>query len=406
MSDIRDIRIEDYAYELPEERVAKYPLPKRDSSKLLIYNKGQISETVFGHLPEFLGKDTLMVLNDTKVIRARLQFFKPSGARIEIFCLDPLEPAVYEESFGAKGRCIWHCLIGNAKKWKGDEPLTIMLSTLQGSGYLSVRRTGEPDATGVPIEFEWNVPLTLGELLDLLGQLPIPPYLHRETEESDLTTYQTVYASVEGSVAAPTAGLHFTPEVLQRLQERGVERSRVTLHVGAGTFRPVKSETMEGHTMHAETLSVPLETLQRLRNHEGRILSIGTTSTRTLESLYYMGVRLIEGRENPFYVDQWEPYDRSYAYSTEEAMDALINHLVERDEKALLGSTQIIIVPGFRFRMVDQLVTNFHQPHSTLLLLIAAFVGEDWHRIYDYALGHDFRFLSYGDSSLLTRHDE
>lgn len=403
MNKPRDIRIEDYTYPLPQERIAKYPLQQRDSSQLFCYDNGAISKTTFGRLPEMLSPKSLLIYNDTKVIRARLAFFKPTGARIEVFCLDPVLPALYEQALTAHGECIWRCLIGNARKWKQEEPLSISFVHKNENHLLTAIRSHTNHSKGEDIIFRWSSELSFGELLEHLGQLPIPPYLNRETEESDLSTYQTVYAQAEGSVAAPTAGLHFTHDVLSGLAARGVSTAHVTLHVGAGTFRPVKSATIGEHPMHSETLSLRRETLLQLRDHDGPIVAVGTTSLRTLESLYYMGVHVLESRTEPFAVSQWEPYDRSYPYAISEALDALISYLERHNQTTLVGRTEIIIVPGFSFRLVDRLITNFHQPHSTLLLLIAAFIGSQWRQVYDYALAHEGRFLSYGDSSLLTR---
>lgn len=409
MNDYLDISIADYTYKLPDERIAKYPLARRDASKLLYFAAdGTIHGHRFNDLPELLPKHSLMVYNDTKVIRARLEFFKATGGRIEIFLLDPLPPHSYETVFNATRECTWHCLIGNAKKWRGTEPLSSTISLPTNGVQVTLTATRcEGDEPAVTLSWstsEDGDPIPFATLLESFGELPIPPYLNRATEESDLTTYQTLFAAVQGSVAAPTAALHFTPEVMRSLhQERSIISVEVTLHVGAGTFKPVKSETMAGHDMHTEAISLSLAALRSIRAYalEG-VTAVGTTSTRTLESLYYIGVHLLEGTSNPFEVEQWEPYQRSFHYTTTEAIDAIICHLEQSASEMLLGATRIIIVPGFQFRLVRRLVTNFHQPHSTLLLLIAAFVGDDWRRIYEYALEHDYRFLSYGDSSLLT----
>lgn len=404
MSQIDQIHIEDFDYDLPEERIAKYPLSRRDSSKLLVYRPGEAIQTArFAQLPSYLSAGSLMVFNDTKVIHARLKFRKETGAQIEVFCLEPHQPNSYEQSLSSTQPVEWLCMIGNARRWKGDAPLSMhlggeetitlkaeLLETLNGANRL--------------VRFSWDAPCSFAEVLDRVGELPIPPYLNRETEEADATTYQTVYAEHDGSVAAPTAGLHFTPEVLEVLQEKGVEGTWLTLHVGAGTFKPVKESQIAHHEMHREVVSISEKTLQQLLKHLGDITAVGTTSTRTLESLYYMGVHLLEDRADPFTVEQWEPYQRTYSYSVREALIALLNYLERHQQTAIHGATRIIIVPGFQFRVIDRLVTNFHQPRSTLLLLISAFVGgEEWKKIYNYALGNDFRFLSYGDSSLLFR---
>ncbi|WP_297237318.1 S-adenosylmethionine:tRNA ribosyltransferase-isomerase [uncultured Porphyromonas sp.] len=397
MEDYKHIRISDYSYPLPEERIAKYPLAERDHSKLLhLSPDGTISEHHFYDLPGLLAPEDLMVMNDTRVINARVVFHRPTGARIEVFCLDPYEPKLYEESFASHHSVTWHCMIGNASKWKEDR-LTRPIS----GGTLSVERVGD----GL-VRFSWDTDGSFADILEEVGELPIPPYLNRDTEASDLVTYQTVYARIEGSVAAPTAGLHFTDRVLRELEERGVRQTRVTLHVGAGTFAPVKSSTMGGHEMHKEVIKVPLEALRTITEQKraGRqIVSVGTTSTRTLESLYYMGINVLDGVDEPLHVSQWMPYERVYEVSVPEALDALIRYLEESGSPALIGDTQIIIEPGFEYRLVDKLITNFHQPVSTLMLLVAAFVGERWREIYRFALDHDFRFLSYGDSNLLEK---
>ena len=378
----KEIRIEDYNYPLPDERIAKYPLAKRDESKLLLYKDGNVSENVFKRIADYLPAGALMVFNNTRVIQARLLFNKETGARIEIFCLEPAEPRDYALIFQTTSRCRWTCLVGNLKKWKSGS----LTKELLVNDHLLTLRAEKLESKGDShlIEFTWDDDrVTFAELLDAAGVLPIPPYLHRETEKSDLSTYQTVYSKIKGSVAAPTAGLHFTPEVLADIDAHGIGREEVTLHVGAGTFKPVKSETIAGHEMHTEFISVNRSSIERLRAN--KIIAVGTTSVRTLESLYYIGV-LIENNPDAtseeLVVKQWMPYDEAN------------NRLTP--EQAL-----IIIVPGYEFKLVKGIVTNFHQPQSTLLLLISAFVKGDWRKIYDYALGHDFRFLSYGDSSLL-----
>ncbi len=402
ISSAKNIRIGDYTYELPQDRIAKYPLRKRDDAKLLCYLDGHIIEGHFTDIVDYLPKDSVMVVNTTKVIRARLEFFRSTGARIEVFCLEPHEPALYEQSLATKGEVVWHCLVGQSKKWKED----FLVRPLNEGGVLRVSRLDTPLPNGALIKFEWDSNQTFGELLESLGELPIPPYLNRRTEESDLKDYQTIYATQEGSVAAPTAGLHFTRELLDRIACKGIREIPVTLHVGAGTFLPVKSETMGGHTMHTEFIEVHKDSIQMLyegiQNHHP-IVSIGTTSTRTLESLYYMGIRLISGEKDPFIVPQWMPYSLTEDVGIKEAFTAILDWLKSEHKDTIVGETQLMIAPGFTYRIVDYLVTNFHQPNSTLLLLVAAFVGDDWHKIYDYALSHDFRFLSYGDGSLLKK---
>jgi S-adenosylmethionine:tRNA ribosyltransferase-isomerase len=408
MPDPRHIHISDYQYDLPDERIAKFPVARRDQSKLLIYNKGVVGEDVFFHLPDYLPKGALMVFNNTKVIQARMHFRKTdangehTGALIEVFLLEPAEPADYEQMFQTTGHCAWYCLVGNLKKWK-EGTLTRTLNIENGT--LTIKATRGPiHGTSHRIDFEWNGDVSFATIIDVMGELPIPPYLNRETQDSDKTTYQTVYSKIKGSVAAPTAGLHFTPEVLADLDAHGIEREELTLHVGAGTFKPVKSEEMEGHEMHTEYISVRRETITKLLNHDCQAIAVGTTSVRTLESLYYMGLKILANpdlTEDQLHVSQWEPYETSNAATAVAALDALASWMDAHHLEVLHTSTQIIICPGYDYKIVRMLVTNFHQPQSTLLLLVSAFVGGDWRKIYDYALSHDFRFLSYGDSSLL-----
>ena len=396
--DPKHIQIKDYNYSLPDERIAKFPLAQRDSSKLLVYNRGVVEERRFRDLPAILPKGALMVFNNTKVIQARLHFRKETGALIEIFILEPACPAEYQENFIQRNHCAWFCLVGNLKKWK-EGPLC---QTVEINGEkIELKATrGETHGTSHRIDFEWEAGPSWAEILDALGELPIPPYLNRQTEESDKETYQTVYSKIKGSVAAPTAGLHFTPQVLEELDARGIIREEVTLHVGAGTFRPVKSEEIGGHDMHTEHIAVRRETIERLLAHGGNAIAVGTTSVRTLESLYYMGVKAAEGHTE-LHVPQWMPYEYSGEMSTTQALEALLEYMDRQQLDVLHSSTQIIIAPGYDYHIVQMMVTNFHQPQSTLLLLVSAFVQGDWRIIYDYALAHDFRFLSYGDSSLL-----
>ena len=388
-----------YGYDLPDSRIAKYPLSARDSSKLLFYNKGTIATQTFKDLPTLLPKHSCLVFNNTKVIQARLQFFKQTGSRIEIFCLEPLVPSAYDLVFQQTATCTWKCMVGNLKKWKADAlvkqveikgaPLCLQAERLQTNGNTS------------SIRFTWDrEDCTFAEVLDAFGELPIPPYLNRDTEESDKTTYQTVYSKIKGSVAAPTAGLHFTDAVLNEVEKAGSKRCEVTLHVGAGTFQPVKSEQIGGHTMHTEVIEVKRDSIALLQQQLGSIVAVGTTSVRTIESLYYLGCRVASGNAE-MVVEQWEPYGGTATLSAYDALQALIDYLDAQGASTLHASTRIIIVPGYTFKLVKALITNFHQPHSTLLLLLAAFVGEDWRRIYQYALANDYRFLSYGDSSLL-----
>lgn len=397
---MNQIRIQDYNYDLPDEKVAKYPLAERDSSKLLIYNNGVITHQVFNELPQLLPNEALMVFNDTKVVPARLFFRRATGAHIEIFCLEPVFPCEYALNFASVGSCSWKCVIGNSKRWKDD---IIDLDVNDGELArikLQAKLLQRDGQTGV-VEFNWQGGLPFSRVLELCGQVPIPPYLHRDTEEIDLERYQTLYAHIRGSVAAPTAGLHFSQSVLDKIRANGIDIQNVCLHVGAGTFLPVKSELVSDHPMHREPFVVGIDLIRQLRDARKRVIAVGTTSVRTLESLYYAGVDCIENGE-PADIEQWQPY-KDYAYSTREALSALVDYLERNGLKELNLGTRIIIVPGFQFRIVDMLVTNFHQPQSTLLLLISAFVGGNWQAIYDYALKNDFRFLSYGDSSLLYR---
>ena len=437
---MEEILIEEYNYPLPDERIAKYPLAERDQSKLLVYRDGQVSEDRFCRVGEYLPAGSLLIYNNTRVIQARLEFHKttlhnstqpyttlhnptPSqGARIEIFCLEPLEPHDYQLSLGSTDGCTWKCMIGNAKKWKtGSLSLPVQLPS--GEHITLFAEKGEQTGNTFAVHFWWNTPasnlsplasnlnISFAEILDAVGELPIPPYLNRKTEESDKTTYQTVYSRIKGSVAAPTAGLHFTDNVLNGLCQRGVQTAEVTLHVGAGTFQPVKVADANQHTMHTEIIAVPRDTIAKLMDNLGHIVAVGTTSMRTLESLYFLGNQLYTILHNStqssttLSVSQFAPYEQDYTLSTREALQAIVDYLDATDQDTLHAETQIMIKPGYVFRVVDQLITNFHQPKSTLLLLVSAFVGGDWHTIYDYALSHDFRFLSYGDSSILFRNN-
>ena len=402
ISDPRHIRISDYNYPLPDERIAKFPIAQRDHSKILVYRKGLVSHDVFYNLPEYLPKGALMVFNNTKVIQARMHFRKETGALIEVFLLEPADPSDYELMFQTSEKCAWYCLVGNLKKWK--EGTLRREIEIKGQQVVVTATRGPIHGTSHRVDFTWTGGFSFAEIIDAMGELPIPPYLNRETQESDKTTYQTVYSKIKGSVAAPTAGLHFTPEVLAAVDAHGIEREELTLHVGAGTFKPVKSEEIEGHEMHTEYISVRRDTIRKLIAHDGCAIAVGTTSVRTLESLYYMGLKVMknpDAAEEDLHVNQWEPYDSTVAVSTVESLTALGAWMDAHGLEVLHSSTQIIIAPGYEYHIVKMLVTNFHQPQSTLLLLVSAFVKGDWHKIYDYALANDFRFLSYGDSSLL-----
>lgn len=403
--DTKHIQIKDFNYTLPDERIAKFPLAKRDNSKLLLYRHGEVTEDVFHNIAQYLPKGALMVFNNTKVIQARLHFRKETGALIEVFLLEPYMPADYEQMFQTTGHCSWLCMIGNLKKWK--EGTLKRTFDVKGKEVTLVAERKEDVHKSYRVDFSWDASdVSWAELLDAVGELPIPPYLNRETQESDKTTYQTVYSKIKGSVAAPTAGLHFTPEVLADIDRHGIDREELTLHVGAGTFKPVKSEEIQDHEMHTEYICVHRQTLEKLIRHEAKAIAVGTTSVRTLESLYYIGVKLektLDLSEEELHVCQWEPYENAVAkpITPIKAIENILAYLDKHGLSALHASTQIIIAPGYEYNIVKMLVTNFHQPQSTLLLLVSAFVHGDWRKIYDYALAHDFRFLSYGDSSLL-----
>ena len=409
MTDPRHLKIKDFTYDLPEDRIAKYPKPTRDESKLLLYRDGEIKEDIFYNLPKYIKSGELMVFNNTKVIYARLHFRKATGALIEVFCLEPHTPADYQLSFAQTRRVVWTCLVGNLKKWK-EGVLERKISVGGRELTLTAERIGV-SGTGHEVAFDWgDDSVSFAEVLDAIGELPIPPYLNRDTEASDLTSYQTVYSKIKGSVAAPTAGLHFTQRVLDALDAKGVERNEITLHVGAGTFKPVKSEEIEGHAMHSEWIAVKRESIERLLGHGAHCIAVGTTSVRTLESLYYIGVLIqkygLDASSEQLHVPQWMPYD--YAVSPEkklttvEALENILSYLDHNGLKVLHTSTQIIIAPSYEYHIVKTIMTNFHQPQSTLLLLVSAFVGDDWRKIYKYAMDNGFRFLSYGDSSLLN----
>lgn len=404
MKNPKDINIEDYSYELPEDRIAKYPLPHRNDSKLLVYNQGEITEDVFKNISSHLRGGMLMVMNNTKVIQARLMFRKETGTHIEVFCLSPHEPNDYALAFVATRHCVWECMVGNAKRWKNGQTLTLPVTVRGKEMELRADRHGENSRTML-IDFSWDDDtVNWADILDACGVLPIPPYLKRDTQESDKTTYQTIYSKIKGSVAAPTAGLHFTEKEFNELADMGIERDEVTLHVGAGTFQPVKSETLNDHQMHTEVISVERSTIAHILKFLGSIIAVGTTSVRTLESLYYFGAMLhdnIDLHADELKVTQWMPYEVGHTIGVKESLQAILDYLDKHQLQALKGSTQIIIAPGYEFKVVKAMVTNFHQPENTLMLLVAAFVGDDWKRIYDYALSHNFRFLSYGDSSLL-----
>ncbi len=403
---IKDIQIKDFNYPLDDERIAKYPLAEREKCKLLFYQNKQIKDLHFYDIPNLLPSKAMLVYNNTRVINARLRFQKPNGgATIEIFCLEPIFPRDYAQVFQTNSECRWLCFVGNSKRWKVGSLSQVV--NVSGENVTISATRGQQLGNAFEIIFNWDKNnITFASLLEAMGEIPIPPYLNRKTEASDTQDYQTVYSHIEGSVAAPTAGLHFTDEVLTECDKRGITRRELTLHVGAGTFQPVKSENIGEHAMHTEFISVERSLLEELIKADGNVIAVGTTSVRTLESLYYIGITLLENPnadENELRVKQWAPYEKEYSISTKDALQAIINHLDRSALDKYIGSTQIMIAPSFKFRIIKGMITNFHQPQSTLLLLVSAFVDGNWKEIYDYALSHDYHFLSYGDSSLLLR---
>lgn len=406
----KDIRIEDYDYALPEERIAKFPLAERDQSKLLVYKNGDVSQAVFRQLHEQLPEGALLVFNDTKVIHARLHFFLQNETKIEILCLEPLAPQDYQQNFSSTTAVRWKCLIGGNRKWKSGEAARGVKMGNSGEKLkvkLSAKRIQQLNDT-FEVEFSWdNADFAFGEILAQAGIIPLPPYLNRENVEADEERYQTIYARAQGSVAAPTAGLHFTDAVFGDLDKKGIERAFVTLHVGAGTFKPVKTETMAEHLMHEESIFIHKSLIEKLlqAKQAGKpVIAVGTTSMRTLESLYWYGLQLLQNKDADFNIPQWFPYEKDGAIiNPEAALQAVLDYLNTQQKETLEGYTQIMIAPGYQVHVVDGLITNFHQPKSTLLLLVSALVGEDWRKIYDYAMANEFRFLSYGDGSLLMK---
>ena len=408
IDDIRALRIADYDYPLPDERIAKHPLAEREQCKLLYYKGGNIEERRFWEVPALLPEHTTLIYNNTRVINARLRFRKETGSTIEIFCLEPVAPRDYEQIFQTTGHCVWQCLVGNSKRWKQGSLTQVV--AIDGNEITLAATRGEQRGNAWEIAFDWDggdLRCTFADVLDAIGEIPIPPYLNRGTEASDSTDYQTVYSHIDGSVAAPTAGLHFTDEVLAECDARGISRREITLHVGAGTFQPVKSEHIGDHPMHYEFISVPRDVIKDIINAPGPVIAVGTTSVRTLESLYYIGQILEENPnadEEELTVTQWMPYTTPCEITTVKALQNIVDYLDRHHADTYMGSTQLMIAPGFQYRIVSGMITNFHQPQSTLLLLVAAFVGNDqWHGMYDYAMEHDFRFLSYGDAQLLLR---
>ncbi len=405
MDNPQSIHIENYDYPLPQERIAQHPLAQRDACKLLVYKPGkETSEHIFNELPDLLPANSTLVYNNTRVINARLRFRKETGALIEIFCLEPSSPADYAQNFARTSTCSWTCFVGNSKRWKSG---SLSAEIIVGEKVVTLRAEREAQAGNAWIvRFEWDGNVTFADVIAAAGEIPIPPYLNRDTEAADSTDYQTVYSHIDGSVAAPTAGLHFTDQVLQRISERGIERKEVTLHVGAGTFQPVKSDTIGEHPMHSEFIAVDIDVIESLAKavEHGPIVAVGTTSVRTVESLYHIGCLIHEGKWNGE-VPQWYPYGSSHpGLTASESLSNIVEYLRSNGLQSLIGATRIIIAPGYQYKVIEGMVTNFHQPRSTLLLLVSAFVGENnWRNIYDYALSNDFRFLSYGDACLLLK---
>lgn len=397
---MKDIKISEYNYELPNNRIAKYPLKERDKSKSLLYKNGTISEEKFSNIHSFLPENSLLLMNNTKVIFSRLNFKKITGAKIEVFCLNPHTPSEYNMAFEAKKSCEWQCIVGNLKKWKKDN-IFLEYNYNETIYTLKAQKRGRFEDKQI-IEFSWDTNLTFGEILSLVGQIPIPPYLNRKSEDTDKNRYQTVYSKYEGSVAAPTAGLHFTNKIFNELKNKKIELEEVTLHVGAGTFKPVKTENVSEHDMHNEFFVVKKSTIEKIIENLGAIISVGTTTLRTLESIYWIGVKLYHQMEDFSTINQWENY-KLEGIDIKLSLDTIVNYLEQNDKEEIEANTQIIIVPGYEFKIVDILITNFHQPQSTLLLLVAALIGKDWKKVYDFALKNEFRFLSYGDSSLLFK---
>jgi len=396
----RKIYIDNFDYDLPDNRIARYPLPERDASGLLIYHGGNIRSDSFNNLPLHIEAGSLMVFNDTRVIPARLLFNKPTGAIIEIFCLEPAQPSDYQLSLGAKEKCTWNCIIGNLKRWKSNK-LEKLIVTNNKTFLLKAEKLSSGHTC--EIGFSWNDPgMSFASVIQAAGEMPVPPYLRRDPEIIDRSRYQTIYSKPEGSVAAPTAGLHFTQRILDKLSEAGTKCCNVTLHVGAGTFIPVKTPAIDDHLMHTEHFFVSRETVSRLINHSGKIIAVGTTTVRTLESLYWIGVKLISKPMNTaISIQQWEAYDLPQNIEPANALRTIFEYLSQNGSDELMASTQLLIIPGYRFRMADAMITNFHQPKSTLLLLVAAYIGNNWKKIYNFALENGYRFLSYGDCSLL-----
>lgn len=405
---IRNININDYNYDLPDEKIAKYPLDERDMSKLLVFDGDKIEEDRFRNISTHLPAGSLLLFNDTKVINARMIFEKETGARIEVFCLDPISPSDYAQAFVQNGRCSWKCLVGNSKKWKdGRLKKSIIVDGKNLDLYITrVREIGN----SFEILFEWDNPdICFSQIIDVAGNIPIPPYLNRNSEDIDKVRYQTVYSHYQGSVAAPTAGLHFTERVMGDLKKCNIQSDAVTLHVGAGTFQPVKTDNAAEHEMHTEHFIVKRTTIEKIVQYLGNITITGTTTVRTVESLFCVGTQIFENKDvdaEEFHVSQWEAYEYKDKYDAREILENLLSWMTAKGLEYIRCATQIMIVPGFRFRITDRLITNFHQPKSTLLLLLSAFIGDEWRKVYGYALENNFRFLSYGDSCLFLNKKE
>jgi S-adenosylmethionine:tRNA ribosyltransferase-isomerase len=399
------INIEDYNYNLPDERIAQYPVKERDSSKLLVFRGGRISKDKFRNIHKYLPEDTLLVFNNTRVIRARLLFRKETGATIEILCLEPLVPFEYAQSFSSLSPVEWKCIVGNLKKWKSGTLTSVF--DFKGKQFKLYAEKIKPEGEAWRIRFSWSAKdLSFGEVTDATGHIPLPPYVKREDENEDNVWYQTVYSRIKGSVGAPTAGLHFSKEVLDNINNKGISSVELTLHIGAGTFRPVKVNDISQHEMHIEHFFVSKDVLETLLSFQGKIVAVGTTSVRTLESLYWLGIKIIKNPsfdDSEFLIGQWDPYQEDVKVSLEESFKALLEHMKKRKTTTLHGATKIMIIPGYKFRVIDGMITNFHQPKSTLLLLISAWIGNDWKVIYNFAFDNNFRFLSYGDCSLLLK---
>jgi len=407
MSGIPEINASDYLYDLPKDKIAFHPLKERNSSKLAVLKDNNINEYVFKLLPDIAGENGLFVFNDTKVVPARLIFRKETGACVEIFCLEPFFPADYSDALAAKGSATWLCLIGNKKRWKNSSLSTKHIIDNREI-ILSATLVENKEDSNI-IKFEWNNnDITFHTILKFFGKVPLPPYINREATEEDVTRYQTVYAQNGGSVAAPTAGLHFTPGILLKLKENNFDIAKITLHVGAGTFRPVSEGTAAQHKMHHEWVNISAKTVEKLLNNaEKSIIPVGTTSVRSIESLYWFGVNLLsDNRTTHFNIEQWQPYYNNFSNNIkrEDALNAVLNYMKSNSLESISGNTKLMIVPGYKYKMTDAMITNFHQPGSTLLMLVAAFIGDKWKDVYSYALKNNFRFLSYGDACLFYPH--